>query len=178
VGKYLGKGKNEWEGKGNPRVLGKNKKMKWFSKNLKQKGQSLTELSVMTTFLLILLTGLVDFSRAFLIFLELREAAQEGAAYGTFAPADFSGIEARIRETMKYPFDLSDPSVVMVVPAYTNQSNACAGFDSETLSPNKIKVTLVHNMTISMPFLGSVIGRQDIPIIVTVTNTILKPPCQ
>jgi hypothetical protein len=151
--------------------------MKWFSKNLNQKGQSLTELSVMTTFLLIMLTGLVDFSRAFLIFLEMREAAQEGAAYGTFAPTDFGGIEARIRETMKYPFDLSDPSVVMVVPAYTTYSKACAGFDADTLSPNKIKVTLVHNMTISMPFLGSVIGRQDIPIIVTVTNTILKPPC-
>jgi hypothetical protein len=154
------------------------KNMKRFSRNLDQKGQSLTELSVLMTFLVILLAGLADFSRAYLISLEMREAAQEGAAYGSFVPTDFSGIKARVRETMKYPFDLSGPSDVMIVQAYTNPSHVCAGFDSNTLSPNGIKVTLVHEMRISMPFLGTILGRQDIPIVVTATNTILKPPCQ
>ncbi len=175
--KLLRKDKNKWEGNGKPRVLGR-KNMKRFSRDLNQKGQSLTELSVFLTFLVIMLAGLADFSRAYLIFLEMREAAQEGAAYGTFVPTDFSGMEARVRETMEYPFDLSDPSDVKVVLAYTNQSNACAGFDSNTLSPNGVKVALFHEMTISMPFLGTILGRQDIPIVVTVTNTILKPPCQ
>jgi hypothetical protein len=172
------KDKNEWEGNGNYQVLGKNKNMKRLSRILNQKGQSLTELSVLMTFLIILVSGLVDFGRAYLIFLEMREAAQEGASYGSFTPTDFNGIEARVRETMEYPFDLSDPSVVTVVPTYTDQSFTCAGFNPKTLAPNGIKITLLHQMTISMPFLGTIIGRQDIPIVVTVTNTILKPPCQ
>jgi hypothetical protein len=152
--------------------------MKHLLEFYNEKGQSLTELSVLMTFLIILLSGLADFGRAYLIFLEMREAAQEGASYGSFTPNDFSGIEARVRETMEYPFDLSDPSAVMIVPAYTNQSFACAGFNPNTLSPNGVKITLLHQMPISMPFLGAVIGRQDIPIVVTVTNAILKPPCE
>jgi hypothetical protein len=152
--------------------------MKRFIRKLNQKGQSLTELSVLMTFLVILLSGLADFGRAYLIFLEMREAAQEGAAYGSFTPIDFAGIEARVRETMQYPFDLSDPSVVVVVTALTNQDVACAGFNPDTLSPNGISVTLLHEMTISMPFLGTILDRQEIPITVTVTNAILKPPCQ
>jgi hypothetical protein len=158
-------------------ALGKSGNTMRRSGFINQKGQSLVELSMLMTFLVLLLSGLTDFSRAYLIFLEMREAAQEGAAYGSFTPTDFNGIEARIRETMLYPFDLSDPSVVIIVPAYTNLSNACAGFDSGTLSANGIKVTLVHKMAISMPFLGAIIGSQEIPIVVTVTNTILKPPC-
>ena len=152
--------------------------MKRFIRKLNQKGQSLTELSVLMTFLVILLSGLADFGRAYLIFLEMREAAQEGAAYGSFTPIDFAGIEARVRETMEYPFDLSDPSDVVVVTDFTHQDFACSGFDPYTLSPNGISVTLLYEMTISMPFLGTVLDRQEIPIAVTVTNAILKPPCQ
>jgi len=37
---------------------------------------------------------------------------------------------------------------------------------------------LLHEMTISMPFLGTILDRQEIPIVITVTNTILAPPCQ
>jgi hypothetical protein len=159
-------------------VLGMKIDLAKFNRYLNRKGQSLTELSVLMTFLIILLSGLVDFGRAYLISLEMRDAAQEGAAYGSFAPTDFNGVEARARETMKYPFDLSDPSDVVVIPEYTNQMYACAGFDPISLAPNEVKVTMLHQMPITMPFLGTIIGRQDIPIVVTVTNSILKPPCK
>ena len=151
--------------------------MKWLSRFKHQEGQSLSELSVLMTLLIILLSGLVDFGRAYLIYLEMREAAQEGAAYGSFTPIDLYGVEARVRETMQYPFDLSDPSEVTVFAEHTNQGAVCAGFHPGTLTPNGVTVTLLHQMTISMPFLGTILGRQEFPIEVTVTNTILKPPC-
>jgi len=143
-----------------------------------EKGQSFVELSVLLTILVILLGGVADFGRAYLIFLELRDAAQEGASYGSYSPTDFNGIETRVRETMKDPVDLSDPSIVQVVPALSNPSYACSGFDPVSLKPNEIIVTVIFDMPVGMPFLGTIIGSQEIPLVATVSNTILKPPCK
>ena len=142
------------------------------------KGQSYVELSIFITVLVILLAGLADLGRAYLIFLEMRDAAQEGAAYGSFAPLDFTGIEARVRETMKEPVDLSDPSIVKVIPALSNPSYVCSGFDPGSLQPNEIKVTVLYNMPIGVPFFGAILGSQEIPLVATVSNAILKPPCK
>jgi hypothetical protein len=142
------------------------------------KGQSYVELSIFITVLVILLAGLADIGRAYLIFLEMRDAAQEGAAYGSFTPLDFAGIEARVRETMEEPVDLSDPSIVKVIPALSNSSYACSGFDPGSLQPNEIKVTVLYNMPIGVPFLGAILGSQEIPLVATVSNAILKPPCK
>lgn len=151
--------------------------MKTKSSLNKQKGQSFVELSGLLTILIIMLAGVADFGRAYLVVVELRDAAQEGASYGSYSPSDFTEIEARVRDTMKDPLDLSDPSVVTIVPALTNPSQACAGFDPGTLEPNEIEVTILYQMPIAMPFLGTIIGSQELPLEATVTNTILQPPC-
>jgi Flp pilus assembly protein TadG len=151
--------------------------MKTKSSLNKQKGQSFVELSGLLTILIIMLAGVADFGRAYLVVVELRDAAQEGASYGSYSPSDFTEIEARVRDTMKDPLDLSDPSVVTIVPALTNPSQACAGFDPGTLAPNEIEVTILYQMPIAMPFLGTIIGSQELPLEATVTNTILQPPC-
>ena len=143
-----------------------------------QKGQSFVELSVLVIVLVILLAGVADFGRAYMIYLELRDAAQEGASYGAFTPTDFAGIEARIRETMNDPFDLSGSDVVKIIPALSNPSLPCSGFDPATLKPNEVKVTLLYQMPIATPFLGTVIGTQEIPLVATVSNTILTPTCK
>jgi Flp pilus assembly protein TadG len=151
--------------------------MKTKSSSRKQKGQSFVELSALLTFLIVMLAGVADFGRAYLAFVELRDAAQEGASYGSYSPSDFTEIEARVRDTMQDPLDLSDPSVVTIVPSLTNPSQACAGFDPGTLEPNEIEVTVLYQMPIAMPFLGTIIGSQELPLEATVTNTILQPPC-
>ena len=151
--------------------------MKAKSSLNKQKGQSFVELSGLLTILIIMLAGVADFGRAYLVVVELRDAAQEGASYGSYSPSDFTEIEERVRDTMKDPLDLSDPSVVTIVPALTNPSQACAGFDPGTLAPNEIEVTILYQMPIAMPFLGTIIGSQELPLEATVTNTILQPPC-
>lgn len=142
-----------------------------------QKGQSFVEFSVLITILVTLLAGVADFGRAYLIFLEMRDAAQEGASYGSFAPADFNGVEARVRDTMRDPIDLSDPSTVTIVSSLTNPPNACAGFDPTSLEPNEIEVTILYQMPVTMPFLGTIIGSQELSLVATVSNTILQPPC-
>jgi hypothetical protein len=142
------------------------------------KGQSYVELSVLLTILIVLFGGVVDFGRAYLIYLELRDAAQEGASYGSYTPNDFVGIEARARETMQDPIDLSDPAIVQVLPVLTNPPYACSGFEPISLKPNEIKVTITYDMPIGMPFLGTFLGTQEITLIATAANTILAPPCE
>jgi hypothetical protein len=143
-----------------------------------QKGQSFVELSVLIIVLVIMLAGVADFGRAYMIYLEMRDAAQEGASYGAFTPTDFTGMVARIRETMHDPFDLSDPGDVQIITALSNPSLPCSGFDPTTLQPNEIKVTLLYQMPIAMPFLGAIIGTQEMPLVATVSNTILTPVCK
>lgn len=143
----------------------------------KLKGQSFVELSVLMTILLVLVAGVADFGRAYYTFLQMRDAAQEGASYGSYSPTVFSEIEARVRDTMKHPIDLSDPSTVQVVTSLTNPPNACSGFDPSTHEPNKIEVSILYQFPITMPFLGAIIGSQEIPLVATVTNTILQPQC-
>ena len=143
----------------------------------KEKGQSFVELSVLVVVLVIILAGVADFGRAYMIFLEMRDAAQEGLAYGSFTPTDFPGIEARIRETLKDPFDLSGPGVVTIVPSLSNPGKSCSGFDPATMEPNEIRVTLLYQMPLATPFLGAIIKTQEIPLVVTVSNSILAPVC-
>ena len=152
--------------------------MKRDKREDRRNGQSYVELSVFITMLVILLAGLADFGRACLILLEMRDAAMEGAAYGSFAPTDFGEVETRVRETMKDPVDLTDPTKVNVIPALSNPSYTCAGFDPVSLEPNEIKVTVIYRMPISVPFLGAIIGSQEIPLTATVSNTILRPSCK
>jgi Flp pilus assembly protein TadG len=142
-----------------------------------QKGQSLVEFSILAVFLIILLAGVVDFGRAYFTFIEMRDAAQEGASYGSFAPNDFNGIEARVRDTMKDPVDLSDPAVVQVTPELSNPPYACAGFNPSSLESNTIRVTIKYDMPITVPFLGAIIESQTLPLEAVIEDAILRPPC-
>ena len=138
-----------------------------------ERGQSLIELSLTLVFVLLLLAGLVDLSRAFFTLMALREAAQEGAVFGALHPSDLEGIEKRVRTTSQQPvnlLDLSDENVVISIA--TNE--ACASLDSY----NSITVTVnYNNFTLITPFLGAILGAQNIPLSTRSSDTILRPLC-
>ncbi len=52
----------------------------------KQRGQSLVELAISLTVMLLLLAGAVTFGMALFSYVAIRDAAQEGALYGSFNP--------------------------------------------------------------------------------------------
>jgi Flp pilus assembly protein TadG len=62
-----------------------------------ERGQSLVELALSLPLLLLILLGTVDLGRAFFDYVELRNAAREGAGYGARRPEDRPGIEERVR---------------------------------------------------------------------------------
>lgn|SRR5574341_104478 len=134
-----------------------------------ERGQSLVELAISISILIFLLAGAVEFGMIFFQYVQLRDAAQEGALYGSLHPDQFAAIEARVRGASSSPIDLADASVT-VNPELIGNGNAC-----ETTG-NAIKVTVSFDHQVFMPFMATFIGS-TIPLDASVTDTILQPPC-
>ena len=132
-----------------------------------ERGQSLVELAISMTVIMMLLVGAVDFSIAYFTFAALEDAAQEGALYGSINPNDTSGIITRVRTASTDPVDLADQAAVDVQVSVSG--TPCEG--------NAIEVNVLYDYPISMPFLGTILGAQSIPLKATVTDTILQPVC-
>lgn len=131
-----------------------------------ERGQSLVELAISILILIYLLAGAVEFGMAFFQFVQLRDAAQEGALYGSIHPTDNAGIIARVQGASSSPIDLTT-----ITPDIAVIGSACE------CTGNAIRVTLTFNHQIFMPFIPDLIGRTYIPLVASVTDTILQPPC-
>jgi len=150
--------------------------------NKSERGQSLVELAISLVVLLYLLSGVVEFGIAFFQFIQLRDAAQEGALYGSInpyldsnnnsaydsgEPVNQAGVEARVRGASSSPIDLSDSSKVTVEVIATD----------EPCVSNAITVNVSFTHQIFMPFIPTLIGSSTIPLTGSVTDTILNPVC-
>lgn len=133
----------------------------------RDRGQSLVELSASLFFLLLLLAGIVDIGRALFARVTLLDAAEEGAMYGSSMPSDVSGIESRIRDYSIGIVDFSDAAAVNIVVEFPG--GTCAG--------NHLRVTVSHDLLITTPFLGTVIGSQTIALEGVAESLILSPGC-
>jgi len=139
-----------------------------------ERGQSLVELSISLVLLLLLLTGAVEFGIAFFQFVQLRDAAQEGALYGSMNPTDTTGITSRVQYASNSPINLTTftqhcSSGNRICITYEDVSHQCEGYG--------ITVELVYNHQIFMPFLSTLLNRSTLPLKATVTDTILTPVC-
>jgi len=130
-----------------------------------ERGQSLTEAAIFITLLMIVLAGLIDLGRMYYTYLSLKDAAAEGAAYGSMAPTDLAGVEARVRG--ESPGGLVDWSGAAVHTSFIGP--ACRG------GGVRVEVTIRYNFI--TPFIGSIAGSQSIPLSAEVVNTILAPEC-
>jgi Flp pilus assembly protein TadG len=149
-----------------------------------ERGQSLVELAISLVILLWLLSGAVEFGIALFQYVQLRDAAQEGALFGSINPNQPDQIIARARAASNSPIDLTDTGIVTVevfvdnaaTPAdenipYTNGSYA--DYDCEG---NGIKVVVSYKHHLFMPFMPQILGIKEIPLSAEVIDTILTPP--
>ena len=136
-----------------------------------EKGQSLTEFAVSVVILLVLLAGTVDAGRAFFTFMSLRDAVQEGALWGSYNPAQTELIKDRVRRASNLVQAIEDDPNANLTIDVDIIGTACTG--------NGIRVDATYeNFPITMPFLGLILGSQEVPISASVTDTILVPPCE
>ncbi|MFH1908640.1 MAG: TadE/TadG family type IV pilus assembly protein [Chloroflexota bacterium] len=138
----------------------------------KERGQSLVELALTLLIILTLLAGTVDLGMAFFSYVALRDAAQEGALYGSINP-DTDGIRDRVKSSSSTPIDFSafpDEDIgVQIV------GNACQGLTNG--EPNGVQVTVTYDYILTMPFIGAILDTNKIPLTASVTDTILTPAC-
>lgn len=125
---------------------------------MNEKGQSLVEFAVSLVVILILLAGAVEVGMATFQFIQMRDAVQEGALYGSICQNP-SAIEIRAREASSSPLDLWDESVEVDVSFVEN---------GEAVN---VQMTYPHKMF--MPFLA---GR-IVVLRAQVTDTILGNQC-
>lgn len=147
-------------------------------KNIKsERGQSLVELSISIVVLLYLLSGAVEFGMAFFQFVQLRDAAQEGALYGSLFPNDPGPIDTRVRSSSTSPINLSDSSTVSVtVTAFDKSTNNTKSLSS-ACEGDGLEVRVSYTHKIFMPFIPQILGTTTMPLNAKVTDTILSPVC-
>ena len=117
-------------------------------KHNRERGQSLTEFAVSLVFLLTLLAGVVDLGRMFFVYVTVREAAQEGAAFASICP-DEEAVIARVKASSDFPLNLNDPDIIVT----TNLSFSPVAGDL-------VVVTVEHtDFNLSMPFIGAFVGQ-------------------
>jgi Flp pilus assembly protein TadG len=147
-----------------------------------ERGQSLVELAVSLVILLYLLSGAAEFGLLFFQYIQLRDAAQEGALYGSVHPTDPSKIIERARASSGSPLNLQNTGIVTVeiyidddptttaddIP-YTN-----ANYFTKDCEGHGLKVVVSYDHHVFMPFMSNFMGT--IPLHGTVTDTILTPP--
>jgi Flp pilus assembly protein TadG len=135
-------------------------------RNNEQSGQSLVEFAVSLVILLLLISGIVDGSRALFTYMALRDAAQEGAVYGAINPTMTASIQDRVYKSS----DMLQSIEGVVNVDVTLTGSPCMG--------NGIQVDVRYDsFPITMPFLGAVLGSQTVAIKASAVDTILSPAC-
>ena len=145
-------------------------KIKFQKNNRKRslRGQSMVELALSFTMLMFLLSATVDVGRAFYAYIAIRDAAQEGAAYGSLNPTDVPGIAEHVRTSSTDPFDLTDLSSVNISVSWPDGA-ACAG--------SGLKVVVTYDLNFFMPLITMLVPSGDVLLTATMLNTIIAPPC-
>lgn len=160
-------------------------------KKRSERGQSMIEFALTLALILMLLAGLVDLGRAIFTYMALREAAQEGAIYGSIYPDMTGSIEDRV---------MNSSNVLQVLASEESGSGAASlGFegaeevavsadpvvdisvsfpDGASCAGKGIRVEVEYTQfPLTMPFLGSILGSQTVSISASATDTILTPAC-
>ncbi len=135
----------------------------------REAAQSMAELAMSFTMLMFLFAGAVDLGRALWALISIRDAAEEGAVYGSLFPTDTSGIIAHTRQSSNNPINLSDVTAVNVF--VNTLGGSCAG------SGNAIQVIVTYNLLVTTPLIGVFFPGNVIPLSATINNTILRPAC-
>jgi len=157
---------------------------KWFTHKQKasqqtsqtrtaEKGQGFVEFSMLVVLMMIMLAGVVDLGRMFLFYLQMRDAAQEGSSYGTAYPTFCLQIEDRVTSNLPQGSNVDIEIFMNGKPCTTASptADACGG--------KEVMVRISDDeFPITMPFLGTFLGRQSVPLSARISGTILRPQCQ
>ena len=138
------------------------------------RGQSLVELAISLMIIILLVIGAVEFGIALFQYVAIRDAAAEGANYGSFRPDKEAGMKFRAAASAGDVITL-DPDTNITVAF---NGDACQGYDASIPpAPNSVTVTVIFNHQLIFPLVETMTGTGSIPLRASATNTILTPQC-
>ena len=143
-----------------------------------ERGQSLTELALFMVFLLILVAGVVDIGRAFFVYIEMRDVAQEAALIAAIEGLDCSEVELRVGTSSTTIASTSSGSSSYNLQDLFDEGLlelSCNPSDPSTASPGQnITITATYdNFELTMPFLGTLLGGQTVDISASIIETVV-----
>jgi Flp pilus assembly protein TadG len=136
-----------------------------------ESGQSLVELTFGMIILLVLLMGLLDLGRLFYTLVALRNAAGEGALYGSLNPDCRTSSDGAA---------CADPDNI-VYRATHESSSGLVNWGTATVNIDRpqnasigdpITVTVTYTYIILTPFINVVVGGSEFPLRVSATQNI------
>jgi Flp pilus assembly protein TadG len=145
---------------------------KILSSAQKSPGQSLVEMAIFMIILLFLLAGAINLGVAFFDYVAIRDAAQEGALYGSIYPAadplgnkNTTAIIARVQQSSTNPVDL-----MMVTPQVVYDGDPA----HQTCAGHLLVVSVAYDSPVIMPILG--VFTDKIPLKASAVSRILVSP--
>jgi Flp pilus assembly protein TadG len=157
-------------------------------RRLDSRGQSLVEFSLTLVFLTVLLMGVLDLGRAYFTYLALKDAAAEGAYYGSAFPqcVDTNGVNHawpactgsntivyRVRNSAPRGglVDWTNASALVVVDLPCGAANPCLMQAGEILT-----VTVSYGYQMLTPFVGAIANGQLLTLTARSTAVIVRVP--
>jgi Flp pilus assembly protein TadG len=146
-----------------------------------ESGQSLVELAISFPLILLLMLGTLDFGMATYSYLIVRDAAQEGALYGSINPNSNNEIENRVR----FMAPLNEEGLSFAPVKLDNKDDIkikieTSGRNCQGLTGGKVNTISVHvsyNYPLIIPFAELVNGSNTVLLEATATNVIIQPAC-
>lgn len=138
-----------------------------------ERGQSLVELAAGMMVLLILLAGVVDLGRALFYYISMRDASEEALTYGMAFPTHCDQIVDRAFSSM-------DGSTTLVVNVTVNGKACKLASETADACAEKQMVVMVDQPSfgLSMPIIGTFLGKQSLHLQAETRGQILRPECK
>ena len=131
-----------------------------------EKGQSLVELAISITLLLVFISGIVDLGRAIFTQFALQDAAEEGLVYGIANPNQCTQIISRVSDTLNNGVLPSSPTIRVTVNGVDCSPAAALTYNMP------MEVIVTSDFTMWTPFFSG----NNITLRGTANGTTLRPP--
>jgi Flp pilus assembly protein TadG len=129
--------------------------------NRKSRGQSLVEVALVLPILVMLLLGLLDFGRAYYTIVALRDAADEGAAFGATNPSNVAGIRRRAAEASRALVNIQESEVSVSAPVLA--------------TGKPITVTVTTTLVLYTPFANTLVSDSKLTLRGHSVRSIINP---
>jgi Flp pilus assembly protein TadG len=146
----------------------------------RERGQSLVEMSLMMVFLVVLAMGVLDIGRAYFTYLALKDAAAEGAYYGSAFPQctavngyDGTQLACDGTNTIPYRTEFSAPRGGLV-----DWRNAIIGvtLPMSVTAGQPLTVSISYRYQMLTPFVGAIANTQVLTLTASSSATIIRVP--